>query len=271
MGMSAWIKLRTDLWDDPRVVRLSCALCAQRATVVGALVRLWSLGDTYTTDGLLAGYNATTLDIAVGIDGFAAAAEEIGWLAIGDQGLEIPRFSEHNGASAKRRAGHSKRVSEQRKVCAERAPAKRTRCAPEEEEEEDINTPLPPSGKKRTKSSPRTGFELPTEIDTPALREAVTGWLAAKRKPLTERGLKALATRVSKRVEAHGEEAVIDAFERAVAQGYAGWEYDEWFDGKSAAPAAPASRFVTPEEYERLQQSGELDAILHGTNGRAHR
>lgn len=107
-----WIKVRTNLFDDPRVVRIAGIIAGADAVpapvdsvrIVGALVRLWCLADTHSTDGRIPGYSPAFLDATVGIDGFTRAVEAVGWLKADANGLRIPRFRDHNGASAKRRA-----------------------------------------------------------------------------------------------------------------------------------------------------------------------
>ncbi len=73
----AWIKMRTNLWDDPRVARLCDELGCDEARICGGLFRLWSLADTHSTDGRLQ-YSAAALNRKVGIDGFAEALQAVG-------------------------------------------------------------------------------------------------------------------------------------------------------------------------------------------------
>ncbi|HQZ67808.1 MAG TPA: hypothetical protein PLY87_22110, partial [Planctomycetaceae bacterium] len=75
----AWIKMRTNLWDDPRVASLCDALNSDEARVCGGLFRLWSLADTHSTDGRLQ-YSAAAVNRKVGIEGFAEAMQAVGWL-----------------------------------------------------------------------------------------------------------------------------------------------------------------------------------------------
>jgi len=104
----AWIKVRTNLWDDPRVVRLCDLIDTDEARIVGGLVRLWSLADAHSTDGTLV-YSPGSLDRKIGILGFADALQAVGWLQINNAGICVPRFDEHNGKTAKRRAQDASR------------------------------------------------------------------------------------------------------------------------------------------------------------------
>jgi hypothetical protein len=132
-----WIKMRVDLWDDPRVIRMVSALKADKATICGALYRLWCLADQYTEDGRLDGYDAAALDEAVKVDGFAEALVKVKWLEIEGDNLIVPRFEEHNGASAKRRSMERNRKQRSREVSASDADKMRPRGRGREERDID--------------------------------------------------------------------------------------------------------------------------------------
>lgn len=89
---------------------------------------------------------------------------------------------------------------------------------------------------------------FPSEIDSPRLRQSLADWLSYKGKTPKPRALKALVTRISKRVTAHGEQAVVDAIERAMAQDYKGWDIDDWFDGKGPTE----SRVATADDLQNF-------------------
>lgn len=109
-----WIKMRNNLWDDPRVSSICDATGAQEAAVIGALYWLWSTADEHTEDGFMPGLSARAIDRKTGVQGFGAALIQIGWIAESDGGLTIVRFDEHNGSSAKKRAVTAKRVANHR-------------------------------------------------------------------------------------------------------------------------------------------------------------
>lgn len=142
-----WIKVRKNLLTDPRVVRISSALDADRLRTVGALVSAWCLLDEHTEDGQLRGYSAAAFDEIVGATGLADAMQSVGWLEVTPEGIAAPRFTEHNGATARRRAQENARKSsarrpqKRRKTSASDADKKR----PREEKSKSIQeTPLPP-------------------------------------------------------------------------------------------------------------------------------
>lgn len=98
-----WIKMRTDLVDDPAVVRIAAALGIDEDSVVGKLHRLWSWADRHTTNGVAVGINGKWVDRYVQCPGFAEAMQDAKWIVLSDQQIEFPGFEKHNGASAKRR------------------------------------------------------------------------------------------------------------------------------------------------------------------------
>ncbi len=114
--MIPWIKMRTNLRDDPRVLLVSKRIKCSTVSVIGGLYVLWSLADQYSVDGRLVGYGPEDLDKTVVITGFAEAlaSDEVRWLEIDVQSLIVPRFKEHNGESAKSRSQTAKRVRQHR-------------------------------------------------------------------------------------------------------------------------------------------------------------
>ncbi len=143
-----WIKMQKSLPRDPRVVRISSALKADRLRTVGGLLSAWCLFDEQTEDGKLEGYTPELMDEIVGFQGLARAMESVGWLEIGDGFLSVPRFDEHNGQSAKRRAQDSVRKMSARKAD-KRPQSKQTKGGPEKRREEknrvvDEEPPRPP-------------------------------------------------------------------------------------------------------------------------------
>lgn len=146
-----WIKMRSNLWDDPRVARICDLTDSTEGPVVGALYWLWASADQHTEDGCMPGLTLRQIDRKTGLPGFAAALCEIGWLADDPQGVVIVKFEEHNGTSAKRRCSDAQRKASGRSVSASHADNERTaegsnadekrRSAELEEEEEKRNTP----------------------------------------------------------------------------------------------------------------------------------
>lgn len=109
-----WIKMRTNLWDDPRVSQLCDLTGAPEASVVGALYWLWTAADEHTEDGFMPGLSLAAIDRKTGVRGIGAAMVSIGWLAESADGVTISNFTEHNGKSAKTRAQGAKRAANHR-------------------------------------------------------------------------------------------------------------------------------------------------------------
>lgn len=176
-----WIKMRVDLGTSPKVVRISSALRADRLRVVGGLHAVWCLFDVHSIDGRLDGYTPEALDELIGFPGFAVAMISVGWLESGGDYLCTPRFEEHNGQSAKRRAQETERKREARKVSASDADKKRTR---EEKRREDTSS-LRSEVEAPRKRSASSAINRPDEVS----EQTWNDWLAlrkAKKAPVTE-------------------------------------------------------------------------------------
>lgn len=157
-----WIKMRTDLFTHPKVVRISSALKADRFRTVGGLMSVWCLFDAHSIDGQLEGYSLATVDDLIGWQGFASAMQAVGWLGDCPGGLVLPEFDKHNGQSAKRRAQDSDRKRAGR-LSASEADKNGTR----EEKRRDIkNPPIPPESEDdRTKGkSKKSAVGLPAYL-----------------------------------------------------------------------------------------------------------
>jgi hypothetical protein len=107
-----WIKMRGNLWDDPRVASICDATDQTEATVIGGLYWLWATADQHTESGVMLGLSLRQIDRKTGIQGFGQALCDVGWLADHPEGVRITRFEEHNGTSAKKRCQTAKRVAE---------------------------------------------------------------------------------------------------------------------------------------------------------------
>lgn len=104
-----WIKMRGNLWDDPRVARIIDLTDSSEAAVIGALYWLWATADQHTEDGCMPGLTLRQIDRKTGVQGFGAALVAINWLRDDPQGVVLVSFEEHNGESAKRRCSDAKR------------------------------------------------------------------------------------------------------------------------------------------------------------------
>ena len=165
-----WIKMRGNLWDDPRVSKLCDLTDQSEAAIVGALYWLWAAADQHTEDGLMPGLTLRQIDRKTGVQGFGAALCQIGWLEDNPDGVRIVNFEDHNGTSAKRRCTDAQRKANVRNVSASDADKQRTESgqktpnlgAREEKRREEEKAEEAPSAK-----SPR-GTALPKNWILPA-------------------------------------------------------------------------------------------------------
>jgi len=119
----AWIKLRNNLDDDPRVLRLQEELkIADVDLLVGKLWRLWKHADEHSEDGFLPWATKTTIDNLVRLPGFAAAMEKVEWLRFDEHGAHVPEFDKHNSQSAKKRANNAAAMAAKRQATTKPAP-----------------------------------------------------------------------------------------------------------------------------------------------------
>lgn len=173
-----WIKMRGNLWDDPRVARLCDLTDQSEASVVGALYWLWATADQHTEDGVMPGLTLRQIDRKTGIQGIGQALCDVGWLADHPGGVQIVKFQEHNGSSAKRRASEAQRKANDRKPSASHADKTRTNdgqsatdCGAREEKRREEISPSLRSGARATRKCPES-FEVTDEMRTWAVEEA---------------------------------------------------------------------------------------------------
>ncbi len=242
-----WIKMRSNLWDDPRIGRICDLTGAAEATVIGALYWLWSTADSHTEDGLMPGLSLRQIDRKTGVPGFGEALCNIGWLAAADEGVCLVNFEEHNGTSAKRRSMEAQRKATARNVSASDADNVRTepgQDAPKsgqgaelEKRREEKNSSSLRSEEKRR--APRVGpDEVPATVlvDAGFSEQQAADFIAHKRSrkaPLTSR-----AWADHQREAGKAGWSVLAAAEKVMAKNWKGFEaaYVERERPPSAAP-----------------------------------
>jgi hypothetical protein len=167
----AWIPMRTNLLSDPRVVRISSALQADRLRTVGGLFAVWCLGDDHAdldsddmdADALLPHYTAEAVDDLVGLPGLGRAMVDVDWAEETPKGFVLKRFGQWNGRSTKRRiqdAESKRRRRNVRDVSAKCPPAKRTDCGLQNRTEQNRTRKTPPAA-----PGPPAGAGNPTIAD----------------------------------------------------------------------------------------------------------
>lgn len=106
--------MRGNLWDDPRITKMCDITGQSEAAIVGACYWLWSTADQHSDTGTMSGLSLSAIDRKTGVKGVAQAMVDIGWLAECSEGVQLLRFGDHNGASAKKRSQNARRVSNYR-------------------------------------------------------------------------------------------------------------------------------------------------------------
>ncbi len=239
-----WIKMRVGLQYDIKVTRLArilngsqsflntdlcwnsqiqdghCNVAALQLLVIGALHRFWCAAQEVSDDGILKGMTYDDVDCLVGITGFASALESVGWVTENSDGnVVIPDWETHNSESAKKRAQANKRVTQHRNKVKRSGV---TKALPEKRRvEKSKRRDLKENKQKKPVSVDLSGFD-------PELQTAIRDWLTYKdeiRDQYKPQGLKQFIGRVAKSVGKHGANAVADAFEQAMANGWHGWEH----------------------------------------------
>lgn len=110
-----WIKLEINTFDKPEVMAITVAIDFDDPDfTVGKLAKMWRWFDQHTTDGNAIGVTSALLDRYVGVTGFCAAMQSVGWLIISSDGITLPHFDFHNGKTAKQRAQGAKRAANHR-------------------------------------------------------------------------------------------------------------------------------------------------------------
>jgi hypothetical protein len=134
-----WIKMRGNLWDDPRIAKMCDLTDQSEAAVVGGLYWLWAAADQHSEDGVMPGLSVSSINRKTGIKGFGEALLVIGWMADHPEGIRIVRFEEHNGSSAKRRCSDAQRKASVRSLSASEADNSGNSAELEKEKEKEKN------------------------------------------------------------------------------------------------------------------------------------
>lgn len=130
--------MRNNLDSDPRVIEIAAELNLDELQVVGCLWKVWAWADQHTLDGNAIRVTSVTLDRFTRVSGFADALRKVGWLEGRDSALTFPRFAEHNGQTAKKRAETKERVEKHRN--AKRVTSVTQKALPEKRREEKRRT-----------------------------------------------------------------------------------------------------------------------------------
>lgn len=128
-----WLKFEKSTLDKLEVLAIAAALDQDSDWVVGKLIRMWSWFDTHTVDGDARGVTPALLDSILRVTGFVAEVQKAGWLEVFDWGIRLPKFSNHCGETAKKRALGAKRNAAYRESNAKSDATSVTEASPREE------------------------------------------------------------------------------------------------------------------------------------------
>lgn len=105
--MSKWQKrlvIYDGLHHKEQVLLMAKRLGVTPNAVVGGLIQVWLKAQEIATGaGLLEHKTAMWLDVVVGIDGFTGAMAEVGWIAVGPDGLTVTKYDRHIAKTAVRK------------------------------------------------------------------------------------------------------------------------------------------------------------------------
>jgi len=219
-----WIKMMKNLHDNLKVEEIASITGLDTYAVVGRLHKLWSWVDEESEDG----QNILTTDARINrrieCDTFATALRQVGWIEGEDKAISFVNFTEHNGATAKKRAADSARIGQKRR-CRKNVATDATKTRPEKRREENSKS-SPTENKGDASASRASDFDwdrdCPQGMNTPAVQAAMGDWFdyrrerkLAKWKPSTiKRQLAAFAD--------DGPDAFVAAVDHSIRQQYQG-------------------------------------------------
>jgi hypothetical protein len=128
----SWIKLQTNIWDNPKIDYLAHEVGLPIEMAVGLCSRIWCWFDEHTESGStdrIGGAkvsrivktsvtqlrdNGHDIDVLSVTNKFIKCLVDINWLMVFDDGMCLPKWEEHNGQTAKARANDQKRQEKSR-------------------------------------------------------------------------------------------------------------------------------------------------------------
>jgi hypothetical protein len=232
-----WIKMRTDLAEDPAVISIAAACDLDEDAVVGKLHRLWSWADRQSRDGH-ACVTLAWVDRHVACDGFADAMSDAGWLDLSHDGdIAFPNWETHNSKSSKVRSQAQVRQQKRReKPVTQPSRTKRDKSVTREEKRRE---------EKSKQRNPLTPFDqLPEKLGTDAFRESLAEWVQHRqeiRKPLTATSAK----QQLRQFETWGPAKSIEVIRYTVAKGWQGLREPD----AGSSKVSPVMDDLTPEDF----------------------
>lgn len=138
-----WIKWVKGLIDRRETIIISNLINKDPHEVAGRLMKFWEWcddnlskedilpdGSAVTVLSPLCHRNVTLLDDIFGLKGFTKAMEQVGWIIVKDDKITIPKFTKHNGITAKTRA---RNTLNQKNLRAKKKKEKKSKKEPRED------------------------------------------------------------------------------------------------------------------------------------------
>ena len=286
MAGGDWIKMRTDLYRDPKVIVIAEMLMAKdsdlgryvsqncqrdmtvtrnvtRNVTVGALVSVWGVtrhrGKRDGDDLVMPGVTLDVIDDISDVPGFGRAMERVGWAVQTDKGVKFPRFfSEFNtdpSLDAKSsNAERQRRYREKRNALRNVTVTSQSNARIEKNREENIGSKEPKGDKAKSESQKLP--PIPPELDTPEFRTAWSEWLEyrkQRRKPISQ----AAAKKQFAQLLEWGIAKSVEAIDKSIASDWTGLFEPEQRNGRNvdrdeSQRQPPPRPSLTPEQRAEL-------------------
>lgn len=262
-----WIKMRTDLYRDPKVCliadllmdsdgdlarfvsqNLQCDMSVTRnvtrSATVGALVSVWGVlrhrGKRSGDDLSVRGCSISVIDDVADIPGFGSAMKSVGWVVETKEGLSLPRFFEEFNVdpaddakqkSANRQRRYREKQKEKRNVTRDVTVAQQSNGRVEKSRVENI-PPISPKGELWFPVA------VGTCLDVPEFKAAWIEWQKHRRE-IRKKLTATAATQQLERLTAWGVPRAVAAIRISIAQGWEGiYEEKSGPNGKSPSPSS---------------------------------
>jgi len=267
-----WIIMHHDLQTSPEARKIARLTGESVFATIGRLHAVWCWADTHSDDGAIRA-DLEDIDDTAECDGFAEAMIAVGWLTKTDDGLEFPRFGDHNGKTAKsrakafqrqqrsRRASANESVTQDRDKTVEPVTQDRDHTSHNNTEQDNAKAPTRENGGEsrdsRGKRPPAEKFDwskAPERMNTAKVRESLIEWYTYRSGAKLKRWQNiTLLKTINKFDKLGGPEKLIEAIEHSISQGYQGLVSPKSGD----RPAKPSDRI-----HNRQTAGGTADADL---------
>ena len=269
-----WIKMRSDLYRDPKVLVIADDLMrpdgelaryvnqnmqrdmsvtrnVMRNVTVGALVSVWGVmrrrGKRFGDDLTVTRVTLSVLDDISDLPGFGEAMAASGWVKQVDSGLVFPNFFEDHNSDPREKGRERQRRYRERHGSVTRnvtpGVTRNVTVTPREEKRREE--------KSKKKKTPLPPLEFPAALDSDRCRKALDEWLA-HRERIGKRYKSAVAVgKLLAEWAAKGEAAFVAAVEFSIAREYQG------LFSPGGGRGAPNALDAAAERERQLQAAGE--------------